>query len=80
MKKTNKEPVYLRQRQRANGLIALFLDICRDGRRYNEYLKLYLVPERTKADREKNRQTLQLAQSIKAQRIVEWKTQARMTP
>lgn len=71
MKKTNKEPVYLRQRQRSNGLIALFLDVCRDGRRYNEYLKLYLVPERTKADREKNRQTMQLAQSIKAQRIIE---------
>lgn len=43
MEKTKKEPVYLRQRQRANGLIALFLDICRDGRRYNEYLKLYFV-------------------------------------
>lgn len=71
MKKVNKEPVYLRQRQRSNGLIALYLDICRNGKRYNEYLKLYLVPERTKADRDKNRETLQLAQSIKAQRIVE---------
>lgn len=71
MKKVSKEPVYLRQRKRSNGLIALYLDICRDGKRINEYLKLYLVPERTKEDREKNRQTLQLAQSIKAQRIVE---------
>lgn len=71
MKKVNKEPVYLRQRQRSNGLIALYLDICRDGKRVNEYLKLYLVPERTKEDRAKNKETLQLAQSIKAQRIVE---------
>ncbi len=71
MKKVNKEPVYLRQRKRSNGLIALYLDICRDGKRVNEYLKLYLVPERTKEDRAKNKETLQLAQSIKAQRIVE---------
>lgn len=71
MRKVNKEPIYLRQRKRANGLISLYLDSCRDGKRVNEYLKLYLVPERTKEDREKNRQTLRLAQSIKAQRIVE---------
>lgn len=62
MKKVNKEPVYLRQRKRSNGLIALYLDICRDGKRVNEYLKLYLVPERTKEDRVKNKETLQLAQ------------------
>ncbi|MCM1152508.1 MAG: site-specific integrase [Muribaculum sp.] len=71
MKKVTKEFVYLRQRKRANGLIALYLDICRNNKRTNEYLKLYLVPERTKEDRDKNRATLQLAQSIKAQRMVE---------
>ena len=32
---------------------------------------MYLVPEKTKADKEKNRQTLQLAEAIKAKRIVE---------
>ena len=71
MKKVTKDFIYLRQRKRSNGLIALYLDVVRDGKRTNEYLKLYLVPERTKEDREKNRQTLQLAQSIKAQRMVE---------
>lgn len=70
MKKITKDFVYLRQRPRANGLIALYLDICRNNKRTNEYLKLYLVPEHTKEDREKNRATLQLAQSIKAQRMV----------
>ena len=70
MKKITKDFVYLRQRPRANGLIALYLDICRNNKRTNEYLKLYLVPEHTKEDRVKNRATLQLAQSIKAQRMV----------
>ena len=41
------------------------------GKREYEFLKLYLIPEKTKADREANRQTLQLANSIKARRIVE---------
>lgn len=71
MKKVSKDFVYLRQRPRSNGVIALYLDICRNNKRTNEYLKLYLVPERTKEDRDKNRATLQLAQSIKAQRMVE---------
>lgn len=71
MKKVTKDFVYLRQRKRNNGLIALYLDVCRNNKRTNEYLKLYLIPEKTKEDREKNRATLQLAQSIKAQRMVE---------
>ena len=48
----NKEIVYLRQRPRRNGTVALYLDICRDGKRSNEYLKLYLVPERTREDKQ----------------------------
>ena len=66
-----KEPIRLRQRTLANGNISLFLDMYRDGKRSYEFLKLYLVPERTREDKEQNRQTMQLAQSIKAQRIVE---------
>lgn len=66
-----KEPIRLRQRQLANGNISLFLDVYRDGKRSYEFLKLYIVPERTREDKEQNRQTMQLAQSIKAQRIVE---------
>lgn len=70
MKKT-KELVYLRSRLRKDGVSSLFLRATINGVRKDEYLKLYLVPERTKADREKNRETLALAESIKAQRIVE---------
>lgn len=71
MNKKNKELVYLRSRPRKDGTLALFLRATVNGTRKDEYLKLYLVPERTKSDREKNRETLALAESIKAQRIVE---------
>ena len=67
-----KEPVRLRWKNLANGNVSLYLDTyTKDRRRIYEFLKLYLVPERTRADREANKQTLQLANSIKAKRIVE---------
>lgn len=71
MTQKKKEIVYLRQRPRRNGTIALYLDICRDGKRKNEYLKLYLVPEKTREDKAKNKETLKLAEAIRAKRIVE---------
>ncbi len=66
-----KEPVRLRQKALANGNISLYLDFYVNGRRSYEFLKLYLVPERTRDDRERNRQTLQLANSVKARRLVD---------
>lgn len=66
-----KEPIKVRQRPLQNGNISLYLDIYRDGKRTYEFLKLYLIPERTKDDKEKNRQTMQLANSIKSKRIIE---------
>ena len=51
----NKEPIKLRQRRLRNGNISLYLDLCIDNRREYEFLKLYLVPERTKADRDANK-------------------------
>ena len=66
-----KEPIKIRRKQLANGNISLYLDIYHNGRREYEFLKLYLIPEKTRADKEKNRQTLQLANSIKAKRIVD---------
>ena len=65
-----KEPIRLRQKKLANGNISLYLDIYRNGKREYEFLKMYLIPERSKADKETNRQTLQLANSIKSKRIV----------
>ena len=66
-----KEPIKLRSRATSGGSRSLYLDIYMDGARHYEYLKLYLVPEKTKRDREANKQTMQLAEAIKAKRIVE---------
>ena len=53
------------------GNVSLYLDIYLNGRRTYEYLKMYLVPELTRADREKNRETLKLADAVRAKRVVE---------
>lgn len=71
MLRKKKETVYLRQRSRSNGTVALYLDVCRDGKRTHEYLKLYLVPELTREDKQKNKETLRLAEAMKAKRVVE---------
>lgn len=70
---TIKEPIKLRQRERRNGRIALYLDIYHKGRRRQESLNLYLLPEHSRADKEENRKTLALAEAIKAQRLVEFR-------
>lgn len=69
--KSIKEPIRIRQKELANGNISLYLDIYLNGKREYEFLKLYLIPEKTRDDKEKNRQTMQLANSIKSKRIVE---------
>lgn len=66
-----KEPVRLRVRELANGNSSLYLDIYRNGVRRYEFLKLYLIPERCAADRQRNAQTMDFANAIKAQRVVE---------
>lgn len=71
---SSKDFVNLRQRKRSNGRIALYLDICKDGSRSYEYLKLYLVPETTRADKAANKETLRQAEAIKAQRVVEMRS------
>jgi len=71
-KKTKaKEPVKLREKKLANGNVSLYLDIYWNGKRKYEFLKLYLITPKTPADKEQNRQTLQLAQSIKAKKQLE---------
>ncbi len=66
-----KEPIRLRTRTLKSGSLSLYLDIYVNGSRTYEYLKLYLIPERTKADKEANRNTMRVAEAVKAQRIVE---------
>lgn len=68
---SNKESVKLRRRLMPSGNTSLYLDIYRRGVRRLEYLRLYLIPERNRADKEKNRQTLQLAEAIRSKRHME---------
>lgn len=70
MKKA-KEPVKVRLKPLQNGGFSIYLDIYNNGERCYEFLRLYLIPERTKADKERNNHTMQLANAIKAQRIVD---------
>lgn len=69
--KTNKEPVRLREKKLKNGNVSLYLDIYFEGVRKYEMLRLYLIPERNRADKEANRTTLAIANSIKAKRIID---------
>lgn len=71
MAESIKEPVRIRRKNLANGNVSLYLAIYINGHREYEFLKLYLIPEKTRADKERNKQTLALANSIKAQRIVD---------
>lgn len=66
-----KEPVRIRRKCLTNGNVSLYLAIYINGHREYEFLRLYLIPEKSKADKERNKQTLALANSIKAQRIVD---------
>jgi len=73
-KKTNakvKEPVRIRLKKLKDGNKSIYLDIYRDGVREYEFLKLYLIPENTPDDKEKNRQTLELANKVKSKKILE---------
>jgi integrase len=54
-----------------SGNISLYLDIYHKGVRTYEYLRLYLIPEKSRKDREANRQTVELAEAICAKRLVE---------
>lgn len=67
----SKEIVRLRRKELSQGGCSLYLDIYKAGVRKYEFLKLYLVPERTRQDKQTNKETLRIAEAVKAQRIVE---------
>lgn len=69
-KTVDKSPVKLRYKKISGGNRSLYLDIYDNGKRKKEYLKLYLIPEKTEEDREKNSKTLELAETIRAERIL----------
>ena len=66
-----KEAVRLRTKPIKNGNQSLYLDIYHKGQRKYEFLRLYLVPERTRKDRHRNYSVLMLAQAIRTRRLAE---------
>lgn len=67
----NKELVTLREKQLTTGSKSLFLDYTVDGIRHKDYLKLYIIPERTKLDKRINDETMRVAQAAKSQKILD---------
>lgn len=66
-----KELVTLRRKPLDGGGSSLFLDYSIDGIRRKEYLKMYLIPEKSKMDKELNKQTMEAAKTIQARRIID---------
>jgi len=66
-----KEPIKMRFKNLTNGNQSIYLDYYSGGKRQYDFLKLYIIPERTDADKEANRQAMATANAVKAQRIVE---------
>ena len=52
-----KEPIKIRTKELANGCQSIYLDIYMDGKRQYEFLKLYIIPENDKTDKERNHET-----------------------
>ena len=69
--KNTKEPVRLREKDLANGVRSLYLDIYVNGKRSYEFLKLYLIPETNPQAKVQNENTMRAANTIKLNRILE---------
>lgn len=63
--------ITLRQRTLPSGRTTLYLDIICNDKRKVESLKLFLIPETSRADKQKNKETMKLAEAIRAKRVVE---------
>lgn len=64
-----KEPIKIRLKELADGNKSIYLDIYWKGVRKYEYLKLYLLPESNPLIKEQNKETMAVAERIKAERI-----------
>ena len=64
-----KQPIKLRFRTLADGRQSIFLDYSKNGKHSYEFLKLYLLPETTKAIERKNKAVLKEAKAILKERI-----------
>lgn len=66
-----KEPIRIRKKKLANGNQSLYLDYYHEGERKYEFLRLYLVPEINAQAKIQNEETLNAANFIKSQRIID---------
>lgn len=71
MKKQTKDSIKLRTKPISNGNQSLYLDCYYKGKRKYEFLRLYLLAETSRANKDKNRETMRLAEAILAKRLVE---------
>lgn len=65
-----KEPVKIRFKKLANGNQSIYLDYYHEGNREYDFLKLYIVPEKTPIDKASNEHIRSLANAIKAKKVV----------
>jgi hypothetical protein len=63
--------IALRKRKLKTGKTSLYLDIYANSKREYEYLNLYLTDPKTKEDREENKRTLQLAEAVRGERLIQ---------
>lgn len=66
-----KEFVKVRFRKLRNGNKSIYLDVYENGERRYEFLKLYLIPQTSTKARQQNNYTLQIADTLKGQRLKE---------
>lgn len=66
-----KQLVKVRSRNIVGGSKSLYLDIAWNGLRKREFLKLYITPGKSPMDRAINRETTQLAETIRSKRQIE---------
>ncbi len=64
-----KDPVKVRINKKANGTRSIYFIIYINGVRYYEYLRMYLVPENTEFDKNKNKETMMEVNSLKSQLV-----------
>jgi len=66
-----REPVKVRMREMKTGGASVYLDINHNGSRRQVRLNIFLRPEKTKEDKQWNKDQLKLANAVKSQYIIE---------
>ena len=69
VRKKKYDPIKIRFKELKNGNKSIYLDYMVDGKRINEYLKMYLLPGRTPEEKRLNEHTLCAVSNVKAQRL-----------